>query len=192
MRQVLGEHVKQAGSAVRPDKLRFDFTHERPLTHEERAEVERLVNEQVFQTFRDLSVAVLHAPDPNRQILADTLARLGLRTALIDPQDEDPQARDIGSVDLVVGPTLGVASPRHSELGYGFFEGTMFTQYWNGVGHPALSVPMGFNAAGLPLGLQIAGRPLEDALVLKAGDAFQRRTDFHLQLPPLVSELVAA
>ena len=49
LRQVLGEHVKQAGSAVRPDKLRFDFTHERALTSEERAEVERIVNEQVFQ-----------------------------------------------------------------------------------------------------------------------------------------------
>ena len=48
LRRVLGEHVKQAGSAVRPDKLRFDFTHERALSAEERAEVERLVNEHVF------------------------------------------------------------------------------------------------------------------------------------------------
>jgi alanyl-tRNA synthetase len=49
LREVLGEHVKQAGSAVRPDKLRFDFTHPQPLTAHERAEVERRVNERIFQ-----------------------------------------------------------------------------------------------------------------------------------------------
>ena len=48
LRRVLGDHVKQAGSAVRPDKLRFDFTHDRALTPEERTEVERIVNEQIF------------------------------------------------------------------------------------------------------------------------------------------------
>jgi alanyl-tRNA synthetase len=48
LQEVLGDHVKQAGSAVRPDKLRFDFTHPTALTSEERAEIDRRVNEQVF------------------------------------------------------------------------------------------------------------------------------------------------
>src|SRR5213075_3602999 len=49
LRDVLGDHVKQAGSAVRPDKLRFDFTHAQALTSEERERVERIVNEKVFE-----------------------------------------------------------------------------------------------------------------------------------------------
>jgi alanyl-tRNA synthetase len=48
LQEVLGDHVRQAGSAVRPDKLRFDFTHGGQLTAEERAEIERRVNEKIF------------------------------------------------------------------------------------------------------------------------------------------------
>jgi alanyl-tRNA synthetase len=49
LQNVLGDHVRQAGSAVRPDKLRFDFTHPASLTPEERERIERQVNERVFQ-----------------------------------------------------------------------------------------------------------------------------------------------
>ncbi|HUG64176.1 MAG TPA: alanine--tRNA ligase [Gaiellaceae bacterium] len=48
LREVLGDHVRQAGSAVRPDKLRFDFTHDQALNAVERDAVERRVNELVF------------------------------------------------------------------------------------------------------------------------------------------------
>ena len=47
LREVLGLHVKQAGSRVGPDKLRFDFTHFAPLNADELRAVERTVNEKV-------------------------------------------------------------------------------------------------------------------------------------------------
>jgi alanyl-tRNA synthetase len=49
LQDVLGDHVRQAGSAVRPDKLRFDFTHPQQLTTEERVEVERWINDKIFE-----------------------------------------------------------------------------------------------------------------------------------------------
>ena len=49
LREVVGSHVQQAGSAVRPDKLRFDFTHDSALTAAERDAIERRVNELVFE-----------------------------------------------------------------------------------------------------------------------------------------------
>ena len=49
LKEVLGTHVKQAGSVVAPNYLRFDFTHYQPMTAAELAEVEDLVNRYVLQ-----------------------------------------------------------------------------------------------------------------------------------------------
>ncbi|MGA2137003.1 MAG: DHHA1 domain-containing protein, partial [Bryobacteraceae bacterium] len=49
LRQVLGTHVKQAGSVVEPPRLRFDFTHYAAMDQFEIEEVERLVNEEILR-----------------------------------------------------------------------------------------------------------------------------------------------
>jgi alanyl-tRNA synthetase len=49
LREVLGTHVKQAGSVVAPTYLRFDFTHYQPLTAAEKEEIERLVNYHILR-----------------------------------------------------------------------------------------------------------------------------------------------
>ncbi|MFP5250071.1 MAG: DHHA1 domain-containing protein, partial [Acidobacteriota bacterium] len=52
LRQVLGTHVKQAGSLVAPDRLRFDFSHFSQVAEEELQEVENIVNREVLKNAR--------------------------------------------------------------------------------------------------------------------------------------------
>src|SRR5581483_4894492 len=95
LREVLGEHVKQAGSAVRPDKLRFDFTHPQALTEDERSEVERRVNERVFASL----------PVRTYETTLDEARRLGAMMLFGEKYGEVVRVVDIGgwSVELCGG-----------------------------------------------------------------------------------------
>ena len=100
-----------------------------------------------------------------------------------------------GDVDLIVTPTSAVGAPTSMAMSQPrtdrFFK-IVFTGYWDAMGNPALVVPMGFTAEGLPLSLQVAARPFDEALALRAGDAYQTLTDWHLRVPSLVADTFAA
>lgn len=51
LRNILGEHVFQAGSVVEPDRLRFDFTHPKPLTPEETQAIEDAINRHILAAY---------------------------------------------------------------------------------------------------------------------------------------------
>lgn len=74
LREVLGEHVEQKGSLVDAEKTRFDFTHDKPMTADEVAEVERLVNEKILA---DLPVAAVTQPLANAKTIPGVRAVFG-------------------------------------------------------------------------------------------------------------------
>ena len=59
LQQVLGAHVQQRGSLVAPDRLRFDFSHDKAMTGEETRQVEGLVNEKILD---DLPIHTFEKP----------------------------------------------------------------------------------------------------------------------------------
>ncbi|MBI5972653.1 alanine--tRNA ligase [Staphylococcus caledonicus] len=71
LKEVLGEHVNQAGSLVESERLRFDFSHFGPMTQEEVDQVERRVNEEIW---RGISVHIQEMPiDEAKQLGAMAL-----------------------------------------------------------------------------------------------------------------------
>lgn len=97
--------------------------------------------------------------------------------------------REIGAlfdqVDVVVTLTVGTGAWPLGDLALNAPSSSpFFTRVWNGLGFPALSVPMGFDGDGLPLGLQISAGPGGDATVLRAGHGYQSVTHWHVRRPP--------
>ena len=77
LRNALGTHVKQAGSLVAPDRLRFDYTHFAPLTDREIQEIEERINDVVFKNL-PVSTEVMEMADA---VSAGALAFFGEKYA---------------------------------------------------------------------------------------------------------------
>jgi aspartyl-tRNA(Asn)/glutamyl-tRNA(Gln) amidotransferase subunit A len=86
---------------------------------------------------------------------------------------------------LATAGWLSPAEPADPAAPDFFKQRQIITMPFSLAGIPALSVLCGFSSGGLPLALQIAGRPFDEATVLRAGDAYQRATDWHTRKPPV-------
>ncbi len=84
LRDVLGEHVKQAGSLVEPDRLRFDFSHFQALTREEIIEVERLVNGVVRKNYPVITLEISYDEAVEQGAVALFGEKYGDRVRMID------------------------------------------------------------------------------------------------------------
>ena len=67
LHEVLGEHAKQAGSVVDPDRLRFDFSHHKGLSFDEIREIESLVNQKIRENFEVKAYEIPYETAQKRQ-----------------------------------------------------------------------------------------------------------------------------
>ena len=95
-------------------------------------------------------------------------------------------------IDLLIVPVMNVAAPTLADLAAAgrappAIEARLrFTAPFDMSGHPTLTLPGGTTHDGLPVGFQIVGRPMEEALILRAGHAFQQATSWHRRRPPIL------
>ncbi len=127
LRELLGEHVHQAGSLVAPDRLRFDFSHRGPLSDEERAAVEARVNEGILdnhpvtatlrpyeeaiaagamalfgEKYEDV-VRVIEIPDVSRELCGGTHVRTTGQIGLFKITTETGVAAGVRRIEAISG-----------------------------------------------------------------------------------------
>ena len=91
-------------------------------------------------------------------------------------------------VDLIISPTLPAFSPRVGEqwVQSGNRRENVIDAFlrfnipYDLAGFPAISVPCGFGLNGLPIGLQIAGKAFDETKILRAANAYEQSTEWHL------------
>ncbi len=106
LRKVLGDHVEQRGSNITAERLRFDFSHPEKMTDEEKAEVEKVVNEQIK---KDLPVTV-------EEMTVGEAEKSGATGAFKDKYGEKVKVYSVGSFskEICGGPHV----EKTGELGH--------------------------------------------------------------------------
>ena len=107
LRLVLGDHVAQKGSLVTPERLRFDFSHFEPVTPEQLAEVERLVNEQILA----------NAPTRTEQMTLDEAKAKGAAALFEAKYADSVRVLTIGADDFSIELCGGTHVARSGDIG---------------------------------------------------------------------------
>ena len=112
---------------------------------------------------------------------ADLVKAWRIRRAL-----QEKMAEFFAEYDVIVTPNFMSVAPRIEDdltqvLPYADPVGAVGNAY----GLPALALPCGFGREHLPVGFQIMGPPFSEGLLLDLGEVYQKRTNWHLERPPL-------
>ena len=104
----------------------------------------------------------------------------------------DVRLRFQTDVDLILTPTASAVAPpiEGADMIATTAQLTRFTYPWSLAHMPAVSIPCGFTSGGLPVGMQLGADRYEDALLLRAGIAYQAVTDWHQRRPALAAASV--
>jgi amidase len=95
------------------------------------------------------------------------------------------------TIDLLLIPAQPMASPTNAQMAMlgqdpnAFATLVKFTAPFNTTGSPTITFPAGFTRQGTPVAMQLVSRHLDEALLVRAGRAFQRETDWHRRHPEL-------
>jgi amidase len=94
-------------------------------------------------------------------------------------------------IDLLLVPAHGIASPTSAQMAAlmddpATYEAMVrYTFPFDMSGSPTVTLPCGFTATGMPIGFQFVARHLDEAMLVRAGCAYQNATDWHRRRPPL-------
>jgi amidase len=94
-------------------------------------------------------------------------------------------------IDLLLVPVHPFGNPSAAQLDAifkspnGIEDVLRFTAVFDMSGSPTITLPGGFTPQGLPIGFQLVGRDLDEALLVRAGHAYQQVTDWHRRHPTL-------
>jgi aspartyl-tRNA(Asn)/glutamyl-tRNA(Gln) amidotransferase subunit A len=98
----------------------------------------------------------------------------------------------MADVDVLITASAQAEAPKITEVPkWSMFEKPNFTMPFNLTGLPALSLCSGYGAGGLPVSLQIVGKPFAEAIVFRAGHAYETETAWRNKRPAMATALAA-